>query len=107
MSKFFDFIEIGTSDFDALIQVADEKTIGLSIDAVPAYLDRLPSQAGCIKLNAGISDRDGETEVFFVSPHAIRAHGLPDWVRGCSTIGRPHPTVLALLDAMKLPLAIV
>jgi hypothetical protein len=94
---FLDFVEIGTSDFNTLIERADDTTIGLSIDPIQLYLDRLPSPRNCIKLAAAISDRDGETVAYYVSPEHIAAHGLPAWLRGCNAIGAPHPTVTALL----------
>lgn len=94
---FLDFVEIGTSDFNTLIERADAGTKGLSIDPIQRYLDRLPSQPGCIKLAAAISDRDGETTAYYVAPENIAAYGLPDWLRGCNAIGAPHPTVTALL----------
>lgn len=94
---FLDFVEIGTSDFNTLIERADDSTAGLSIDPIQLYLDRLPSPRNCIKLAAAISDRDGETVAYYVSPENIAAHGLPDWLRGCNSIGAPHPTVTALL----------
>jgi hypothetical protein len=94
---FFDFVEIGTSDFNTLIERADDATIGLAIDPIQRYLDRLPSPRNCIKLAAAISDRDGETVAHYVSPENIAAHGLPDWLRGCNAIGAPHPTVSAVL----------
>jgi hypothetical protein len=40
---FFDFVEIGTSDFDTLIQKAGDTDIGISIDPIDEYLERLPS----------------------------------------------------------------
>jgi len=99
---FFDFIEIGTSDFDTLIQGAGANVAGLSIDPVSAYLDMLPTPARCRKLNVGVSDHDGETTVFFVEPSTIAQHRLPDWIRGCSSLGVPHPTVLRCLENRNL-----
>lgn len=94
---FFDFVEIGTSDFHTLIQGADDATVGLSIDPIQLYLDRLPRPQRCIKLAAAISDRDGETVAYYVPPERIAALGLPDWLRGCNAIGAPHPSVDAVL----------
>jgi len=99
---FFDFVEIGTSDFNTLIEQADDATVGLSIDPIQLYLDRLPQPRRCIKLAAAISDRDGETTAFFVPPERIAALGLPDWLRGCNAIGTPHPSVGAVLREREL-----
>ena len=46
---FLDFIEIGTSDFNTLIQAAGPAAHGLSIDPISLYLDRLPNRPGCKK----------------------------------------------------------
>jgi len=46
---FLDFIEIGTSDFNTLIQAAGPNTRGLSIDPISLYIDRLPNRPGCKK----------------------------------------------------------
>ena len=99
---FYDFIEIGTSDFDTLIQSADQGTRGLSIDALSIYLDRLPSPKNCQKVQAAISDREGEVAFYFVRPEHIAQYGLASWVRGCNSIGKPHPSVVAQLEGLGL-----
>jgi hypothetical protein len=43
----YDFIEIGTSNFDTLIQSADDNTKGISVDAVKYYIDVLPDKLNC------------------------------------------------------------
>lgn len=94
---FYDFIEIGTSDFDTLIQQADDHTVGLSVDPIQLYLDRLPQPAKCTKLAAAISNHDGETVAYYIPPERIAAFGLPVWVRGCNAIGAPHASVEIML----------
>jgi hypothetical protein len=47
---FYDFIEIGTSDFDTEIEKKDNK-IGISIEPIKYYLDRVTNKPNCIKLN--------------------------------------------------------
>lgn len=105
---YFDYVEIGTSDFDALIQSAPDEDRGLSIEPVPLYLDRLPERPNCTKLNAAISDHQGWTKVFFIAPEVITRLGLPDWVRGCNSIDTMHPTVTRMLRDRGLdPVGIV
>lgn len=94
---FFDFIEIGTSDFHTLIERADDNTVGLSVDPIKLYLDRLPQPRHCTKLAAAISDHDGDTVAYYIPPERIAAFGLPDWVRGCNSIGAPHASIAAML----------
>lgn len=93
---FKDFIEIGTSDFNTEIQKIDNK-IGLSIDAVKHYIDQLPNKEGCIKINNGISNFNGEITINYLSIENIKKYGLPDWVRGCNSVNSYHPTVTKLL----------
>jgi hypothetical protein len=93
----YDFVEIGTSDFDTLIQSCADTDIGLSIDPIQYYLDRLPEKPHVKKITAAISESDGHIHCYHVPDTKIQAHGLPWWVRGCNSIGAPHRTVMNLL----------
>lgn len=44
MNVDLDFIEIGTSDFDTLIESSNDNTHGISIDPVNIYLNKLPTK---------------------------------------------------------------
>ena len=95
----YNFIEIGTSDFEALIQVSDENTIGISVEALPFYLERLPDKKNVKKVNKIIiSEKHYEKEViiFYIEPEVIDKHNLPWWIRGCSSIHKPHQSVVDL-----------
>lgn len=93
---FMDFIEIGTSDFDTEIQKNDYR-VGLSVDAVEYYINKLPNKAGCIKINNGISNFNGEITINYVSVENIEKYKLPHWVKGCNSVNHYHPTVSKLL----------
>lgn len=99
---FVDFMEIGTSDFNTLVQKADDSIVGLSVDPVAIYLDKLPSKKNCRKINAAISDRDGEIAVHFLTPDTIKRLDLPAWVKGCNSIGAMHPSVERILTKRGL-----
>jgi FkbM family methyltransferase len=99
---FYDFVEIGTSDFKTLIQEADDLTRGISIEPIKCYLDRLPSRNRCVKVNAAISSRNGTCQVFYVPPDKIAGYGLPRWTRGCNSIDAPHPTIKRILERKGL-----
>lgn len=96
-----DFIEIGTSDFETLIENCENQT-GLSIDAVDLYLERLPNKPNVIKLNYAISNFTGEVEVFYVHPDDIEKNNLSWYLKGCNTIGEPHSVTLRELKEKKL-----
>ena len=53
----YDFIEIGTSDFDTLLETTINK-IGISIEPLKYYLDNLPNNDKVIKVNCAIEDID-------------------------------------------------
>ena len=93
----YDFIEVGTSDFRTLIQTCNNLEVGLSIEPIKMYLDNLPNKLNVTKVNCAISNLNGSIEVFYVKPEDIIKYKLPNWVRGCNSINKPHPTVLKLL----------
>lgn len=88
----YDNIEIGTSDFRTLISHAEGT--GISVEPVPVYFNNLPDREGWIKVNCAISDTDRKDTVYYVDPEKITSE--PDWVRGCNSLGKPHPTILKM-----------
>jgi hypothetical protein len=88
----YDFVEIGTSDFDTLIETATDSTVGLSIEPVKHYLDRLPHRLGVRKIWSAISADNVKAmlQVYYVPESVIKEKGLPDWLRGCNSVGDYH-----------------
>ena len=97
----YDFIEIGTSDFDTLIQSTSNQ-IGLSIDPIQLYLNRLPNNPYVIKVNAAISTLDGLVDAFWVNPEDITKYNLSWYLKGCNSIHSPHPVTLKELKEKNL-----
>tara|TARA_Y100001949_G_scaffold171530_1_gene174140 strand:+ start:2851 stop:3495 length:645 start_codon:yes stop_codon:yes gene_type:complete len=97
--NFYDFIEIGTCDGDTLIQKANGKQKGISIDPMGHYLDNLPDKENCIKICVAISNKEEEVDIFYITEDDIKKHNLPSWVRGSNSLYQPHPFVLTLLSA--------
>jgi hypothetical protein len=91
----YDFIEIGTSNFDTLIQNSTDDTIGISVDAVKYYIDALPNKQNVTKLNVAISDRDASIDVFYIPEKVIEQNNLPHWFKGCNSINAFHPLHIA------------
>lgn len=87
----YDFVEIGTSDFDTLIETADDNTKGISVDAVSYYIDKLPDKLNCKKLNVGISNVNSTLDVYYIPEHIIIKYNLPGCLKGCNTINTYHP----------------
>lgn len=98
----YNFVEIGTSDFETCIQSASSTDVGLSVDCVEYYLSRLPDKPLVHKVLAAVSDCDGVAERFHMTDATIAELNLPYWVRGCSTIGKPHPAILQFLHDRNL-----
>jgi hypothetical protein len=88
----YDFLEIGTSCFDTLLETAKPGETGLSVEPLKFYLDRLPDKIGCVKIPVAIStvDEFSTAEVFYVPENVIRERNLPHWLLGCNSIGEPH-----------------
>jgi len=102
-----DFLEIGTSDFDSEILRSNDMTCGISIEPIDFYLYSLPSYKNIIKINAAISDKNGFIEVYYIHPDDIKKFDLPNWIRGCNSIGHPHETVSKILMERKIDTSIV
>lgn len=49
-----DFLEIGTSDVETLIESCDEDSFGISIEPLKYYLDKLPDKKNVKKLNLAV-----------------------------------------------------
>ncbi len=97
----YDFIELGTSDFDTILQESTTE-IGLSIEPLKIYLDNLPNKDNVIKVNCAISDKDGMVDVYWIDPKDIENYGLPNWLKGCNSIIEPHPSTVKELKDRNL-----
>lgn len=86
----YDFIEIGTSDFNTVIENATDETIGLSIEPIKYYIDKLPDKKNVKKLNVAISDRDGNIDIYYIPEHVITEHNLQYWLKGCNSVNKKH-----------------
>ena len=110
----YDFIEVGTSDFDTLIQDATDQCIGLCIEPIKFYLDRLPNKPNVKKINSAISfdGKVGRDKVYYIPLETIQKHNMPLWIRGCNSIGDYHyqhkknnlQSVVETIDVDTIPL---
>lgn len=103
----FDFIEIGTSDFNTLIKTASDQTVGLSVEPLLDYLKRLPDRQRVTKVNAAVSDVNGTMEIYYIPDSVRLANKLPSWIKGTNKIGECHPTVVRYLTKHSLPLSLI
>lgn len=91
MKTDYDFIEIGTAFFDTLIEKATDE-IGLSVEPIKEYLDKLPNKPNVTKINgAVVADEDEKgLDVFYVEESDIDKYNLGIWMKGCNCVGKPH-----------------
>lgn len=89
----YNFIEIGTSNFDTYIQ-NEENEKGISIEPIKRYLDKLPDIQNVIKLNCCISNVNSIANVFYIPEERFEKYKLKDWAKGCNSINEYHPTIL-------------
>ena len=94
---FYDFIEIGTSDWDTFIERADDSKRGISIEPFQFYLNKLPDKKNVTKVCAAISDEEGDADIHYIPQENIWKYGLPSWVKGTPRLYERHPFVLKLL----------
>lgn len=87
----YDFIEIGTSNFDTLIEKANDTDYGISVDIIKYYLDCLPDKPNVKKLNIGISDKIDVVDAYYIPEDIIYKNKLPHWFKGCNSIFKYHP----------------
>ena len=92
MSKLYlDFLEVGSSDFNTIMESCKESEVGMVIEPIKTYLDNLPNKENVIKVNAALLFGDSEpVPIYYIKPEVIKKHGLFEWMRGCNAIGRPH-----------------
>lgn len=88
----YDFIEIGTSNFDTLIERAGDETVGISIEPIKYYLDSLPNRPRVKKLYCAVSKNNQyETlPVYYVPESVVDANNMPQWLKGCNSVGSYH-----------------
>lgn len=101
--KDYDFVEIGTSCFGTLIEKADDDVIGISIDPVKDYLDKLPNKKNVKKIwCAVVSEKDSkDLDFFYISESDIQKYNLGQFMLGCNKLGQPHPFHLEYYPAPK------
>jgi hypothetical protein len=105
----YDFIEIGTSNFDTLIQSENNNLKGISVEPVKYYLDSLPSKENVLKLNLAISNINSIIDIYYIKEDDIIKYNLPSWFKGCNSINDYHPlhkkhnlTHLCKIDKVKV-----
>ena len=98
----FDFVDIGTANFDTSLDLMKEGQNILLVEPIKYYLDQLPSGPNIYKVNGAISRRHGRGKMFYVGEELIKKYGMPDWIRGCNSFNDYHPTVIKLFHQLSI-----
>jgi FkbM family methyltransferase len=87
-----DFLEIGTSDVDTLIEKCTDDTIGISVEPIKYYLDKLPTKKNVKKINIAITGDQisNKIKIYYVPFDTIIKENLPLFFRGCNKVGDYH-----------------
>jgi hypothetical protein len=88
----YNFIEIGTSDYHALIELAHPHTVGISVEPLKFYLDNLPNSKNVKKINCAISEDNTQSyvDVYYIPNEIIKKNQLTYWIKGCNKVGNYH-----------------
>lgn len=99
----YDFIEIGTSCFGTLIEKANDNTVGISIDPIATYLDKLPNKKNVKKICCAVvaEHEPKDLDFFYITEQDIEKHNLGKFMLGCNKLGKPHAFHLEYYYAPK------
>jgi len=90
----YDFIEIGTSNFDTLAISSPDDQLGIVVEPIKRYIDSLPDRENVIKVNAAIS-MDGNTDdakIYYIPEEIIDSNSdVPFFFKGCNSLNEYHP----------------
>ena len=93
MGKHIGFLEVGTSDFDTLIQTVPDDISGISMEPLKFYLDNLPNRSLVKKISAAlVAEPTSNVDVYYIDPSIIDdpKNDLEDYMKGCNSVGKPH-----------------
>lgn len=106
----YNFIEIGTSNFDTLAQRATDEHVGLSVEPVKEYLEELPQKKHVTKVNCAISNEDRTGKLYHITSENIKKFVRENslefrkyaYIQGCNCIDSPHPAQLKVVKRFDL-----
>jgi FkbM family methyltransferase len=76
VTRHYDFIEIGTSGFDTLIQLADNSHFGLSVEPLKQLQNMLPDRRNVRKVSSAIGGSSGWMSIYYVDPDFLNSEGI-------------------------------
>jgi hypothetical protein len=95
----YHFVEIGTCDYDTLMERCAPDERGIAVEPILEYLNRLPDRPNVTKINVAISAENGLVDLYWVRPERQHLPGL-SCTKGWGSVGRPHSGYGGNADAM-------
>jgi len=89
---FYDYLEVGSCDFNTEL-VSNNNLKGISIEPIKYYYDNLINKEGCIKINIGISDKEGEEIIHYITPENIEKYEFHHDIKGSNSLYSNHKYV--------------
>lgn len=101
----YDFIEIGTSNYNTEAENSFGEW-GISVEPIKHYLDCLPSNNKLVKVNCAISSNNIEeiVKIYYIPEETIDYYKLPQWLKGSNSINNYHVLHIEnnLMDLVKV-----
>lgn len=98
----YNFIEIGTCDFDTVVESATDDQVGLCVEPVFHYLNKLRVRPNVHRVLAAVSDKNGFIDCYYVPEEIVQRYNMHTWIKGCTSVGNYHPTTVNYLAACGL-----
>jgi len=95
----YNFIEIGSCDFDTFLQKCSDEEMGITVEPIRKYLDNLPIRENVKKVCAAVVPIVTEDiNVYFIdsddfdrdSDEYWPGKKFPGYLRGCNSVSKPH-----------------
>jgi hypothetical protein len=109
-TKHFDFIEIGTSGFDTLIQNATDDLLGLSVEPLKHLQDILPNRKNVVKISCAIGDTTGWKDIYYIPNNLLENSNIfldgnsdARFLYGLARVGEISQLVLGRVGSSNWP----
>ncbi len=101
MKQHWDYVDIGTSDFDTSAEHAPAYKV-LLVEPLDFYLNVFANIENVSLCNCAIGSHNGTIDIFYITAENIIKYNLPEFVRGCNSVSKTHRLVDDYLEEHNL-----